>query len=79
MNSIALPTHLSVQVLAVLKTVLTSLGSNKQELSKSALNFLVSLIVSGAADLALGTAKAWAATADPSLVRHFIQLVSLVT
>jgi hypothetical protein len=63
-------------VLGVLRSVLGVLGHNRPELSKKVLNFLVSLLVSGAADMAMDMAQAWAATADPSLIRHFIQLVS---
>jgi hypothetical protein len=65
----------NLQVLGVLRSVLSVLGHNRPELSKKVLNFLVSLLVSGAADMAMDMAQAWAATADPSLIRHFIQLV----
>ncbi|KAF6256019.1 hypothetical protein COO60DRAFT_151763 [Scenedesmus sp. NREL 46B-D3] len=66
----------NLQVLGVLRAVLGVLGHNRPELSKKVLNFLVSLLVSGAADMAMDMAQAWAAAADPSLIRHFIQLVS---
>lgn len=66
------------QVLGVLRSVLTALGHNRQELSKSVLAFLVSLLVSGAADAALAVAVSWSDSADPSLIRHFIQLVRAV-
>uniref|UniRef100_A0A383VL51 Uncharacterized protein n=1 Tax=Tetradesmus obliquus TaxID=3088 RepID=A0A383VL51_TETOB len=83
-----LPNHLSLlhrvaceqpsliaQVLGVLRAVLGALGHNRPELSRKVLGFLVSLLVSGAADAAMDMAQDWAATADPSLIRHFIQLV----
>jgi hypothetical protein len=62
-------------VLAVLQRMLQGLGSSQQELSKAALSFLVSLLVSGAAGPALAAAQDWSRGADPSLVRHFILLV----
>jgi hypothetical protein len=69
---------LRLQVLSVLRAVLSVLGHNRPELSKKVLEFLVSLLVSGAADMAMDMAQAWAASADPSLIRYFIQMVSRV-
>lgn len=66
------------QVLGVLKHMLAALGSNKQELSKSVLSLLVSLVVSGAADLALPMAEEWSRSAEPSLIRAFIQMVRVL-
>lgn len=65
-----------LQVLPVLHSVLVALGANNHELVKSVLSFLVSLIVSGAAAITLDLARQWSVKADPSLTRHFVQLVS---
>jgi len=64
------------QVLTVLHSVLGALGASHHELVKSVLSFLVSLIVSGAAAITLDLARQWSVKADPSLTRHFVQLVS---
>lgn len=65
-----------VQVLSVLSTVVAALGASHMELSKSVNSLLVSLIVSGAAGPTLDLVQDWSKTADPSLLRHFIGLVS---
>lgn len=66
------------QVLDVLHSVLVALGASHPELTKSVLSFLVSLIVSGAAAPTLHLAQEWSKQADPSLLRHFIELVGVV-
>eukprot|EP00879_Flechtneria_rotunda_P023720 GHRR01025111.1.p1 GENE.GHRR01025111.1~~GHRR01025111.1.p1 ORF type:complete len:173 (+),score=64.21 GHRR01025111.1:773-1291(+) len=63
------------QVLMVLQAVLKAIGSTKMDLSRRVLAFLVSMLLSGAVDLVMNMAMAWSTSADPSLVRHFIQLV----
>lgn len=59
----------------MLRTALGLLGTN-HELIKAVLAFLVSLIVSGAAWPTLELVQDFAKGADPSLIRHFILLVS---
>lgn len=63
------------QVLPVVRTVLGTLGASHHELIKSVLTFLVSLIVSGAAGPTLDLMRDWSKVADPSLLRHFVELV----
>jgi hypothetical protein len=64
-----------VQVLPVLRTVLGTLGASHHELIRSVLTLLVSLIVSGAAGPTLDLMSDWSKVADPSLLRHFVELV----
>jgi hypothetical protein len=63
-------------VLPVVRSVLAALGASHHELTKSVLTFLVSLIVSGAVAPTLELVKDWSKAADPSLLRHFVELVS---
>lgn len=66
-----------VQVLSVLRTVLGHLGAaTHHELIRSVLSFLVSLIVSGAAGPTLDLVRDMSKKGmDPSLMRHFVELV----
>ena len=66
----------------MLRSVLTALGSSthtNMELIKSVLSFLVSLMVSGAAGPTLELVQEWSLTAEPSLGRHFVELVRCPT
>lgn len=67
-----------MQVLSVLRTVLGHLGAaTHHELIRSVLSFLVSLIVSGAAGPTLDLVRDMSKKGmDPSLMRHFVELVS---
>ncbi|KAF8064640.1 FPS1 [Scenedesmus sp. PABB004] len=86
--ALVLPNHLSLlhrvaceqpslipQVLGVLRSVLSALGSTRPELAKAVLVFLVAIMVSGAAEPVLRMAAEWSASADPSLIRHLVQLM----
>ncbi len=50
------------------------MGNN--DIAKSYLDLLVQLMMAGMAEQALEVVGEWSATADPSLVRHFVWQVS---